>query len=164
MHLAPTVGLEPTEDCSRRFSGPFRYHYGIHRRIGSRVCSEWDGAFLFIERGGGGQLSRPVYCRRWRSLAERRGIEPLRRCRRPWLSRPAPYLLGQRSILSSLPTVKTGFHSLHIRKREPLFWSLMQESNPPFRITEPAHHHNAYQAYGALAPCAGLKGFSCLPT
>ena len=32
-------------------------------------------------------------------LAERRGIEPLRRCRRPWLSRPAPYRLGQRSVV-----------------------------------------------------------------
>ena len=32
------------------------------------------------------------------SLAERRGLEPLRRCRRPWLSGPAPYLLGQRSM------------------------------------------------------------------
>ena len=54
---------------------------------------------MLIERGGGGQLSRTVYCRRWRSLAERRGIEPLRRCRRPWLSRPAPYRLGQRSVV-----------------------------------------------------------------
>ena len=33
------------------------------------------------------------------SLAERRGLEPLRRCRRSRISNPAPYLLGQRSII-----------------------------------------------------------------
>ena len=32
------------------------------------------------------------------SLAERRGLEPLRRCRRSRISNPAPYLLGQRSV------------------------------------------------------------------
>ena len=32
------------------------------------------------------------------SLAERRGLEPLRRCRRSRISNPAPYLLGQRSM------------------------------------------------------------------
>ena len=31
-------------------------------------------------------------------LAERRGFEPLRRCRRSRISNPAPYLLGQRSM------------------------------------------------------------------
>ena len=33
------------------------------------------------------------------SLAERRGLEPLRRCRRSRISNPAPYLLGQRSMI-----------------------------------------------------------------
>ena len=36
------------------------------------------------------------------SLAERRGLEPLRRCRRSRISNPAPYLLGQRSVWPSI--------------------------------------------------------------
>ena len=42
------------------------------------------------------------------SLAERRGLEPLRRCRRSRISNPAPYLLGQRSVWLSFGTSERG--------------------------------------------------------
>ena len=42
------------------------------------------------------------------SLAERRGLEPLRRCRRSRISNPAPYLLGQRSVWTSFGTSERG--------------------------------------------------------
>ena len=51
------------------------------------------------------------------SLAERRGLEPLRRCRRSRISNPAPYLLGQRSVWPSFGTSERGVEGSVWRRR-----------------------------------------------
>ena len=51
------------------------------------------------------------------SLAERRGLEPLRRCRRSRISNPAPYLLGQRSVWLSFGTSERGVEGSVWRRR-----------------------------------------------
>ena len=49
------------------------------------------------------------------SLAERRGLEPLRRCRRSRISNPAPYLLGQRSVYAGVDVDPFGPIGTHPR-------------------------------------------------
>ena len=52
-----------------------------------------------------------------RPLAERIGIEPMRRCRRSRISNPAPYLLGQRSVWPSFGTSERGVEGSVWRRR-----------------------------------------------
>lgn len=68
-----------------------------------------------------------------------------------WLYHRSVYSATAQTL--SLPAVKTGLHSLYLRRSKPLFWSHKRESNPRYQFGRLAYYRCTTAAY--------LPGVAC---